>query len=77
MKPIRFRFGEAVLTIVFLTLFFYPMKTVWDDSFLWLPVAIVLLAILFPAYLVSLLMLRHYFNFVASEKKDRNWPGEL
>jgi hypothetical protein len=77
MKPIRFRFGEAVLTIVFLALYFYPVKMAWDDSFLWLPVAIVLLAILFPAYLVSLLMLRHYFYLLASEKKDRNWPGEL
>jgi hypothetical protein len=75
MKAFRFRPGEAMLTIVFLAIYFYEVASVWDDSILWLPVAIVLLAILLPAYLVSLLMWRHYFGGTA--KKKRNWPGEL
>jgi hypothetical protein len=74
MKAFRFRLGDAMLAIAFLAVYFSLVATVWD-TLLWLPGAIVSLAILVPAFLVSLLMWRHYFGLI--EKKDRNRPGEL
>ena len=73
MKALRFRLGEVMVTIVFLAIYFFGIGRAWGD--LWLPVALVSAAVLFPAYLVSLLMWRHYFG--AASKKEQDWPGEL
>ena len=59
MKTFRFRLGEATVTIASLAIYFFGIGRAWGD--LWLPVALVSAAVLFPAYLVSLLMWRHYF----------------
>lgn len=72
MEAFRFKLGEAMVTIAFLAFYFFAIAN--ERGGFWLPMALVSLAILVPAYLVSLLMWRHYFG--ASSTKDKDRPGE-
>jgi hypothetical protein len=73
VKAPRFRLGDAMITIVFLAIYFCGVARA--GGHLWLPFALVSAAVLFPAYLASLLMWRHYFG--TSSKKEQDWPGKF
>jgi hypothetical protein len=70
----QIRLGEAVLAIAFLAVYFAGVATSWD-GFFWLHSVIGPAAILFPTYLVLLLMWRHYRG--GRLKKDRDRIDEL
>ena len=72
VKAFRFRLAEAMLTIVFLAIYFCSIALQGDS--LWLPMALVSPMILLPSYLLSLLMSRHYFG--GSSNKEPNRIGE-
>jgi hypothetical protein len=73
VKTFRFRLGEAMVTIAFLAVYFFGIAR--SEGSLWLPTALASPAVLVPAYLVALLMWRHYFG--ASLTKDNDHPREL
>jgi F0F1-type ATP synthase assembly protein I len=68
------RLGEAILTTAFLALYFAVVAGSWG-SFFWLHATVGSAAILFPTYLVVLLMWRHRWE--RKPKKNGDWSGEL
>jgi hypothetical protein len=74
MKSFQLKLGEAVITVVFLALYFDIIATSLYGLF-WLFAVVGSSAILVPAYLVSLLMWRHHFG--PRPAKDGDLRDEL
>ena len=62
-----------MVTIAFLAIYFFGIAL--EEGTLWLPMALVSPSVLVPAYLVALLMWRHFFGGSSNEGKDR--PGKF